>query len=211
MDDDGGFKIAKNGTNYDAENLDPREKVSRYLNGLDKNQTPSPPMPQSSRTSLSNDSTNKELIVSGDFQTGVTQIKTLSTTSSSCISDEGCYGSSDFSSERESSKLKQRENGTQYETKQDHLNVLNENLNSLIRHSQFSNNNQIILSNPSSLKNYNLTRFEKIYNSNDFNNSPLSVLTTGSANIDQTFSPYVASLSNNRQQQIVNSISGSYV
>ena len=187
IDDEGGFR-----KNYE-ENIDTRDKVNRYLNALETNETQNSPLPQMSLSSLSTtDSANKQLISTTTTSVeNEAKVKTLSTTSSSCISDEGCYGSSDFSSDSKQQRIQTKTMG------QEQFIILNENFNSMIRQSQFA------FSNPPSIRSYNLSRFEKIYNT-----EPVTLLSSsGSSALDRTLSP--APLLNPRQ--VVNSISGSYV
>jgi hypothetical protein len=153
---------------------------------------------------------------------------TLSTTtSSSCISDEGCYGSSDFSSEHER-QMKQQQQLQQQQ--QHHLNPNNIMKNQLIvSRTQTPILNYVAANNANLNKNYyhsyclsNLSRFEKIYNSNNNNNNSSTVsrndsalaatTNTNSSSSSPSTSP-ASSNSNvsNPPHQIVTAISGSYV
>ena len=208
-----------------------KEKVNRYLDGLNgyekqqviivsAEQNPSSSSSSSSPTSSSSivDS-KKNLIIPVDMydnkkssfkynsnnnNCNVNKNDKLSTTSSSCISDEGCYGSSDFSTESNNNKL-----------------VTNKNLKSIL----INNNTQSpVVSLPQSMrqqKNYcinNLTRFEKIYNNkNDLdltmNENKITSSTFKSTNkISTVNSPAISSnLNQNNNVQVITSISGSYV
>lgn len=163
--------------------IDPKDKVSRYLEGLSsigsndimintdnlRNVNASPP------TSLSSlDNSSKKC--SDNQQNSIKSI-----TSMSCISDEGCYGSSDFSSE---------------------ANVKHGQFNKQSKQSQQQN-----YFSPSSVSSgqqahyiHNLSRFEKIYNNKENNfSSPSSEIFRSNA------------CTPNPANQVITAISGSYV
>jgi len=138
--------------------IDPKDKVNRYLEGLSsigsndiiinteqlRNDSSSPPTSMSSL----GDSTKKT--------SQIQQHSIKSTTSLSCISDEGCYGSSDFSTESNNNKLSQFKQ---------------------LRHSQ-----QQQYFSPSSMQQsqnhyiHNLSRFEKIYNETNMNQQAVTAI-----------------------------------
>lgn len=88
--------------------IDETLKVNQYLDGLESVVVSYHGVKQPSSSS-SESSVNNLIIPVNPLQVPqpasqkqpLTSVCTLSTTSSSCISDEGCYGSSDFSSERD--------------------------------------------------------------------------------------------------------------
>ena len=141
-----------------------------------------------------------------------TSVCTLSTTSSSCISDEGCYGSSDFSSEHEKQeKIKQQKlmNEKQQQQQLILLNPSNIMKNQLIvsrtQTPILNTNNNVNLKNYQS---YCLSRFEKIYNNTN------SLVNTEAALVEsESESPSSSSsnLSNSNNVQVITAISGSYV
>jgi hypothetical protein len=211
----------------------PKEKVNRYLDGLngyekqviivsaEQNPSSSSSSPTSSSSIVDS---KKNLIIPVDMYDNKSSFKyssnnnvnkndKLSTTSSSCISDEGCYGSSDFSSESNNKLVS-----------------ANKNLKSILINSNSNNNsnrNQPPISIPQSIrqqKNYcinNLTRFEKIYNNkNDLdlslnNENKISSSTFKSGIKSSTVNSPAISLNSNLNQQnnvqVITSISGSYV
>jgi hypothetical protein len=154
-------------------------------------------------------SSAKKAVVS---QTGAkTSVCTLSTTSSSCISDEGCYGSSDFSSEHER-QLKQ-----QKMLLNDQLILLNPN--NIMKNQLIVSRTQTPILNSAhnaNLKNYhsylnNLSRFEKIYNNSS--NNPNVSKTDSAMVIDSNSASSTSpnSIGSNPNMQIITAISGSYV
>ena len=123
---------------------------------------------------------------------------TLSTTSSSCMSDEGCYGSSDFSSERESNlnKLKQLSSKKGVSTFQPNLvtpQAVKPGSRSQTPSSSILNSTNQSMKYQQTYIN-NLSRFEKIYNNK-------SELSADGGSLEQ------------KQQsvQLITTISGSYV
>jgi hypothetical protein len=221
-DETGGF------TKFLSQNKNADDKVTRYLSCLEQNYY------QKSSLQIRNSSSENEtdadvaiimnasspassnLIVPVVKQQRVTvnpKNCTLSTTSSSCISDEGCYGSSDFSSEPD------KHNHNKVST---FGQVLNPNNISMMK-------NQLIISRPpqttttpsalinNQMKNYQsycLSRFEKIYNNNNKNEECLVESTSGGSSRRDDSS--LSSNSPNSQtaanmQQIITAISGSYV
>ncbi len=154
-DDNGGFKQQQKHSVVIIEDLkaylsdESNIKVNRYLDGLDTAalQIHSMDQQQQSPASvLSSQSSKNDSIKT--ITNGQSANKcTLSTTSSSCMSsDEGCYGSSDFSSEI-NIKLKQKQ--------LQHLQMISKT--SLITPIKQQQNYYIS----------NLSRFEKIYNNVD--------------------------------------------
>lgn len=129
---------------------------------------------------------------------------TLSTTSSSCISDEGCYGSSDFSSELDKQHQSSR-------PKEQPVIVLDPN--SIMKNQLVVSKNQTT----HKIRNYqnysvinNFSRFEKIYNNINTSAAQVAVAITDEASsngfVDSSLSP-----SSNSNINIITAISGSYV
>lgn len=201
-DDNGGFKqknkkLQSNHSIVVIEDLktyltdESNTKVNRYLEGLDTsvlqlnsnkyspiqqaNQQSSPVSISTSESSKNQISTSTDSMKSTTIDENNSGNKcTLSTTSSSCMSsDEGCYGSSDFSSEINLKLKKQQQQ-------------------------QITNNKSNLITPIKQQQNYyinNLTRFEKIYN-----------------NIDSLLeSPVTSEINTTNTDQVIHSISGSYV
>lgn len=195
------------------------DQVNTYLNGLESvvvsfkaskaghNET----LTSSDSSSSSIFDSKKNLIIPASMQfvaslsqpAQQTSICALSTSSSSCISDEGCYGSSDFSSEKDAQLKQQRQQ--QYKK----LNLPNNHKPAYPTSNTPNSHQQNFYIN-------NLSRFEKIYNE-------LGVSHPVASNTEDRISPYLVKPSVESSDssilssglspnvQIVASISGSYV
>jgi hypothetical protein len=148
-----------NDTNSIAANSDTKTTQESNSNSTDSIQISN----SSSGVNSDTDKTNKQ-----------SSVCTLSTTSSSCMSDEGCYGSSDFSSERDSHAFKLR----QYQQQQKQKILMKQQI------SNESQYNQIILNTNENICQSNM--------SNTYGQNQTATTTSATAAVHSQITPLFA-------------------